>query len=87
MVRPVLQPTVHPTVASEINFRPNTLFKKSVPFLRPWPLLIALPNSVKRIQGSESEVPASLYVHAYKYCNLLLCGMVLSRWPFLKDFA
>src|SRR5277367_4212307 len=44
----------------------------------PWPIPIALPNSVKRIQGSESQVPAGLY------CNLLLCGiksLVLSRRP------
>jgi hypothetical protein len=64
------------TVASEIGFRPNTRFKKLARLLGPWPLPIALPNSVKRIQGSESQVPAGFY------CNLLLCGiksLVLSR--------
>jgi hypothetical protein len=47
---------------------------------------MALPNSVKRIQGSENQVPASLYC-LLQYCNLLLYGIVPRRWPFLEDFA
>jgi hypothetical protein len=62
--------TVQGTVASEISFRPNTLFFKVGPASWAWPLPIALPNSVKCTQRSDSEVPARLYL--LQYYNLLL---------------
>jgi hypothetical protein len=43
---------------------------------------MALPNSVKRIQGPESQVPAGLYC-LLQYCNLLLCGNQVAE----EDFA
>src|SRR5271155_1665912 len=45
----------------------------------PWPIPIALPNSVKRIQGSESQyLLASTVIYYFA---------VSSRWSFLEDFA
>jgi hypothetical protein len=74
------------TVGSEIGFRPNTLSLKNLSRFLTLALPIALPNSVKRIQGCKSQVAAGVYCLLW-YRNLLLCGIGRSRWPYLEDFA
>jgi len=58
------------TVASEIGFRPR-LFWKVGP---AWPLPMALPNSVKRIQGFENRY-LLVSTACFSTCNLLLYGI------------